>query len=134
MASKLEKDLIEAFHRDLQEGIKHLAKKYNLDVRKVKTSYGEFDMKCSIVVEQAKDEGSKASPVEAAAAERFADSYGIDSKLINKPFRHAGSTYELIGINSRNRKFPVICLIDGNRFKMTVKSFNFHYNMSKVAA
>jgi hypothetical protein len=93
--------------------LQHVLKKYGVDVEYIGGSYSpeEFNLKFAIRIPR--QDGIP--PAFAASCVKF----GLDASDYGKRFRNStGTTYELVGIKPRNRKYPIIGLRnDGQRFK-----------------
>ena len=60
---------------------------------------------------------------EARDFRRYAGRYGLDPDDLGKTFQtYNGTKYEIIGLNTRAKKYPICCLrADGKRYKLTAQ-------------
>ena len=52
--------------------------------------------------------------------------FGFSKQDFGRTFKNLNGTYKIVGIKTRNRKYPIICEKNGkNRYKMTVEQVKF---------
>ncbi len=124
----MEKDNVEMFHRDLDNALAELCRKWNLEKIKSHITYTSSDLSITIKLNEKNFDGSmkynalKESNLYSALLNYIAeDVYDLFSKtrLLGFSFVADGKEYQIIDWNTRARSYPIIYkrLIDNAQYK-----------------
>ena len=106
---------------------------YNIKIKFGNISYGDNNfsgqVKCDLVVD------GKVMEAITSDFENYKDAWGLKFPL-GFTFHDDDSIYKVVGLKTRNRKFPIICesLGNGKRYKLTRKFINLKYEEKEGGA
>lgn len=124
----MEKDNVEMFHRDLDNALAELCRKWNLEKIKSHITYSSSDLSITIKLNEKNFDGSmkydvsKESKLYSALHNYIAeDVFDLFTKtrLLGCTFVANGTEYQIIDWNTRARSYPIIYkrLIDNAQYK-----------------
>ena len=107
---------------EIREMFKEFKEKTGIALSFKSTRYDEYDFSFSCKGEIAE----KHDDIEKKNFERSCFKFGLKKDYFGKSFLHEGLTYTIIGINTRARKYPVICKkSNGVTIKTTADFVNY---------
>jgi hypothetical protein len=118
---KFNRDSLKVLREDLENALKQVAEKHGIQATVGSASFTANNIVWKIEL-AVKDESGNAIDRHAEAFKVLATSYGLKPEDLGREFVVSGVKYQLKGINTRSRKFPVVadCITDGKSYAFPV--------------
>jgi len=117
------RELIDPINAALANAIKSVEKQFKVTIRFGRVTYMDDRFTSKMTVSKQTEDG-KAIDSEAADFKRFAARYGLKATDLGRRFKnYQGVEYMIMGLATRNRKFPILCIRTDNleRFKLPAR-------------
>ena len=118
------KTSIRQLNTEIEAALSTVCQKHGLRIETNGTTYDDDGTRCVTKLEiLAPDESGEIITAEAKSFTAHCSLYDLAPEDLGKKFRHPrGDVYTVVGLNTRNSKFPVLCeRQDGKGFKFTAK-------------
>ena len=127
----LTREKVIALSNDLDVAIEKVCKRHKILAGKVTIRYGIDSFKAKF--EGNIQDKSKLTSFDESNFKKLAKSYGLMPEHYGKVIVLGGSHYKLLGINAKNRKYPIIAekLSTGTKFKLPIMDVVAQLNTKK---
>ena len=116
----LDRALANKIHAEIIAAAKEIAAKHRMFITKKGGNFGDFDLKVSMTLQMISEEAQEAKENKKEALwVLYAPSFGLKPEWFGKTFNCQNKTFEIIDLQHRKHKFPVICNCkeDGKEYK-----------------
>ena len=109
-------DEFKFFMVDLKSAVKEIESKYKVDIEVQKINYGDVSFNCNLLVKKADIDSDRIE------WNKVCGIYGLTNEDYKRVILIDGKRYQLKQINTRKRKYPIICtnVDNGDRVGFTV--------------
>lgn len=106
---KFDRDNLKALRKDLEEALKQVAEKHNIQIVVGNASFTSNDVNWKIQM-LAKDDSGKVHDRLAEDFKFYANALGMKPEDLGKEFTVGRDKYRLKGYNGKKRKFPIVAI------------------------
>ena len=116
----LDRTLANKIHSEIIAAAKEIAAKHGMIITKKGGNFADFDLKVNMTLQMISEEAKEAKENKKEALWMlYAPSFGLKPEWFGKTFTCRNKTFEIIDLQPRKHKFPVIglCKEDGKQYK-----------------
>lgn len=112
----INKEMLNDFRKDFEQAVRSLEDKYNLKLELGTITYNELNQNFTASLKALDNRGG-----EQASFNRYCSWYGLTPEDYKKRFIDRRHVYEIVGIDTRSKKYPIIVrdIETGNEVRYT---------------
>jgi hypothetical protein len=130
--TQIDRHIVKLIAKDIEEALKDVAKKYDVEIRYKGGSFTENHATLKIGVTSINESG-KPLTNEENDFKIYASFFGLSSSLFGKSFVSNNETYTIVGLKPRSQKYPVLCeRSDGKIFKFPAATISLFANAGVI--
>lgn len=104
---RMNRNLLKQLKPEIQDALKELSKKHNVDIRCGSASFGSnhatFKLEISLI-----GEGGEVMTKEAEDFKLYCYRWGLKESDLGRTFNHFGNTFKITGAKPRSSKYPIL--------------------------
>jgi hypothetical protein len=122
---KFDKTNVKTILQKCEDALQPIADEFGLDLQRKSCRYRDMEMPVAFLLQATVvDDDGKVLDKQAQEFKKYASLYGLKPEHLGKTVLSMGKVMTVVGLNTRNRKFPILCLEPktSKRFKLTAES------------